>query len=70
LMQSANGFVDYLYVHTNMADSWPTLREMRDSGKVRGPRDSVGMRSHGGSHSSPCTSLAHGLVSLQWTRLY
>ena len=39
LMQSASGFVDYLYVHSSLTDSWPTLREMRDSGKVRGPRD-------------------------------
>lgn len=34
-MLASTGFVDYLYVHPDVNTEWPTLRELKDSNKVR-----------------------------------
>jgi hypothetical protein len=34
-MQTVDGFVDYMYVHTQWLAPWPTLRELKEAGKVR-----------------------------------
>jgi hypothetical protein len=33
-MEAVSGFVDYLYVHPDSTATWPTLRELKTSGKV------------------------------------
>ena len=35
-MQGIDGFVDYLYIHPDSSADWPTLRELKDAGKVSG----------------------------------
>ena len=33
-MEAVSGFIDYLYVHPDSTATWPTLRELKSSGKV------------------------------------